>query len=229
VVAAEVVLCHPPLSPGEVRAVATPTDGGVHRLTLVAADHPGLLAGTAGVLATEGLSIVDATTTVLPSSRLALQRIAVAGGDPAEEGWQRIGARLRQVLGTGAAVASSPWRPTPPVTVETQPQASGRAVVTVRAPDRPGLLHAIATWLTGEGCNIESCHASSRDGTATDVLVVAGHVDPAALAAALGGQPAQQAHGGMYPLRLVVGTAVGLGLLPWRLSRAAWELVADHR
>jgi glycine cleavage system regulatory protein len=244
VVAAETVLCHPPLAPGEVRAVAGPTEqDGVHRLTVVAGDRAGLLADTAGVLAGEGLSILDATTTVLPASRLAMQRIAVSGGVVDDDGWARLGAQLRAVLGAGAgggvaaaaaggvaaAGAPRPWRPAPPVTVETQPQEAGQVVVTVRAPDRPGLLHAIASWITAAGCNIEACHASTDGTTATDVLVVRGDLDPPALATALGGEPARDSHGGFFPVRIAVGTAVGLTLLPWRAAGAIWGELRGHR
>ncbi|MCU4186932.1 hypothetical protein K6U06_21380 [Acidiferrimicrobium sp. IK] len=221
VVAGEAVLCHPPLAAGEVRAVANPTDQpGVFRLTVVAEDRPGLLAGTAGALASEGLSVVDAATTVLPRSRLALQRVAVLAPptlpfDDAE--WERVGHRLRAVLGERLSVPVA-WAPEPPVVVETQPQQLGRVLVTVRAPDRIGLLHAAASWFEGHGCNVEACHASSGDGTATDVFLIAGHVDPPALAAALGGAPAAVSHGGFFPVRLGIELFRGAATFPWRVA-----------
>lgn len=225
VVAAEAVLCHPPLAPSEVRAVAAPAGGGVWRLTVVAADRPGLLSGTAGVLAGEGASVSDATTTVLERSGLALQRIEVVGRGLDAAAWERIGARLRVVLGEpgGVALGAAAWRPTPPVTVETQPQGDARCVVTLRAPDRTGLLHAAASWLTANGCNVVACHASAEGGRAVDVFVIEGDLDPAAFAEALGGGSARRAYGPLRPLRV----ATGLALLPWRVGAAVGRAVAD--
>jgi predicted amino acid-binding ACT domain protein len=194
-------------------------------LTVVAADRPGLLAGTAGVLAGEGASIRDATTTVLERSGLALQRIEVAGRGLDAAAWDRIGTRLRIVLGgsEGVALGTTGWRPAPPVTVETQPQGDARCVVTLRAPDRTGLLHAAAAWLTAHGCNVVACHASAEGGHAVDVFVIDGDLDPTALAEALGGGAARRAHGALRPLRV----ATGLALLPWRVGTAVRRAVAD--
>ena len=221
VVAGEAVLCHPPLAPGEVRAVANPTDQpGVFRLTVVAEDRPGLLAGTAGALAGEGLSIVDAAVTVLPERRITLQRVAVLAQPSApfdDKEWARVGHRLRAVLGEHLTVPVV-WVPEPPVVVETQPQQLGRVLVTVRAPDRIGLLHAAASWFEEHGCNVEACHASSGSGRATDVFVIAGHVDPPALAAALGGAPAAVGHGGFFPIRIGAGMVRGAVTLPWKVA-----------
>lgn len=232
VVAGEAVLCHPPLAPGEVRAVAKPTDQpGTFRLTVVAEDRAGLLAGTAGALASEGLSIVDAAVTVLPQSRLALQRVAVLAPSPGpfdDCEWDRVGQRLRAVLGEHRSVPVA-WVPEPPVVVETQPQQLGRVLVTVRAPDRIGLLHAAAAWFADHGCNVEACHASSHAGQATDVFVIAGHVDPPALAAALGGAPVAAAHGGFFPVRVGAGLVKGAVMLPWRAAGTAARVLRGPR
>src|SRR5438132_1060978 len=73
-VAGDLVLCHPPLAPEEVRAVARPTsDAYAWRMTIAAHDRPGLLADLAAVLADQRLSITDATATTLPASGIALQ------------------------------------------------------------------------------------------------------------------------------------------------------------
>ncbi|HET9690262.1 MAG TPA: hypothetical protein VFP61_03865 [Acidimicrobiales bacterium] len=220
VVAAEVVLCHPPLADAEVRAVAAPAGAGTHRLTVVAADRPGLLAGTAGVLAAEGASVRDATTVVLPHRRLGLQRVEVGGDGLDDAAWERIGGRLRDVLGGGLEVTTG-WRPSHPVTVETQPQGDGRLVLAVRAPDQPGLLHAAASWLAGQGCSIVSCSATSERGWASDVFVVDGDADPAAFAAVLGGGPTATGHGGFHVVRVAADAA----LFPWRVAAAAARAV----
>src|SRR2546423_5071463 len=65
--AADLALCHPPLADEEVRAVVRPTSvPATWRVTVVAADRPGLLAGTAGAMAAHGLPITSAAGTVCP-------------------------------------------------------------------------------------------------------------------------------------------------------------------
>ncbi|HEY3810522.1 MAG TPA: hypothetical protein VGL49_03735 [Acidimicrobiales bacterium] len=190
-VASELVLCHPPLGPGETRAVVNETEHAqLWRVTLVTRDRAGLLARTSGTLTAAGLSIVDAAVTVLPRSRLALQRLTVAAarGEAAVD-WNRLGRELRENLAGGDPPAST-FTPRGPVVVEAQPQELGRSMVTVEAPDRVGLLHATAAWFEVNGCNVEACRAGTDGDRARDAFIVTGQVDTAALAAALGGPDA---------------------------------------
>jgi glycine cleavage system regulatory protein len=191
-VASELVLCHPPLGPGEVRAVVTETgEPALWRVTVVTRDRPGLLAATCATLSGAGLSIVDANGSVLPRSRLAMQRLTVSSTQPelAEAGWSRLGRDLRQNL-VGGALPPSRFVPRGPVVVEAQPQELGRSVVTVEAPDGVGLLHAAAAWFEASGCNVESCRAGTDGGQARAVFIVMGPVNTAALAEVLGGPDA---------------------------------------
>ncbi len=189
VVAGEIVLCHPPLAPGEVRAVVKGTDqAGAWRITVVTADRPGLLASTAAVLANEGLGVTSAAVTVLESSRLALQRVTVAGvPTAAAEDWERLGDRLRRGLTREGTVEVS-WQPSDPVAVESHPQGSGRTMIQIEAPDTTGLLWAVAGHLNAQGANIEAARLGSEEGTAKDVFIVVGDVDPERLLAALSGE-----------------------------------------
>ena len=58
VLAADLALCHPPLAPDEVRAVARPMEApSTFRVTVVATDRPGLLADTAAALAEEDMTV----------------------------------------------------------------------------------------------------------------------------------------------------------------------------
>ena len=194
VLASDLVLCHPPLAPEEVRAVAMPTDNpSTWRLTVAGHDRPGLLAGLAGALADSQLSIVDATATVLPGAGIALQRVTAVhsqGRLMERADWDAVGIRLQAVLGRREPVRAS-FVPTPPVTVDSQPQDSGRVLVTIKAPDRVGLLWAVAAWFEGHGANVEAYRAASEVGVATDTFVVVGACDGAALAAAIGGVPVE--------------------------------------
>jgi UTP:GlnB (protein PII) uridylyltransferase len=189
-VAGELVLCHPPLGSGEVRAVVTETGGpGVWRVTVVTRDRPGVLAATCATLSGAGLSIVDASGTVLPRSRLALQRLTVSSAQPApgEAAWSQLGRDLRKNL-AGGELPSSRFVPRGPVVVAAQPQALGRSVVTVEAPDGVGLLHTAAAWFEAQGCNVEACRAGTEGGQARAVFIVMGPVNTAALAGVLGGR-----------------------------------------
>lgn len=190
VVASEAILCHPPLAPDEVRAIVDPlADGRGWRITVVTLDRPGLLAGTAGALALEQLSVVDAAVVVLPTSRLALQRVTAVplpGATRDDEDWDQLGRRLRAGVGRAEPVRV-PFHGQGSVVVDVQPQGDGRVVVTVDAPDVPGLLWAAADWFGSHGGNVEACRVGSEGDRASDVFIVAGPVDADELAARLGG------------------------------------------
>jgi len=192
-VAGELVLCHPPLAKVEVRAVAKPTaDPEIWRLTVAAHDRPGLLADLAAVLADQRLSITSAAATVLPGESLALQRVTAVHGDGqpmAADDWDVIGSRLRAVLGRREEAPLPTFVPVGPVIVESHPQDAGRALVSVRAPDRVGLLWAVTSWFADHGCNVEACQATSVDGTANDEFLIVGTWDCVDLARAIGGGP----------------------------------------
>jgi UTP:GlnB (protein PII) uridylyltransferase len=207
-VAGDLALCHPALRPGEVRAIAHPLEGGTgHKVSVVAPDRPGLMAGTAGALAAHGLTIVAAAASSWPDLGVSVQRVvvepAVAGADV---GWDAVGADLTAAL-TGTTRLSVRFTPCPPVSVSTTDEGAGRAVVSVRAPDRVGLLWAIASWFEEHGCNIEVANIDADGGTATDTFVVSGRIDADALATHLAGRSTPA------PLRPVTaGLSAGLAL-----------------
>ncbi|MEO5679961.1 MAG: ACT domain-containing protein [Acidimicrobiales bacterium] len=203
-VAGDLVLCHPPLVPGEVRVIAHPVVGGGHKVSVVAPDRPGLLAGTAGALAASGLSITAVAASAWPDVGLAVQRVMVEGADV---DWDGLGADLRAALAGGGGRPVR-FTPCPPVSVSCTDDGFDRVVVSVRAPDRLGLLWAIASWFEERGCNIEVATAEADDGTATDTFVVHGPVDPDGLATHLAGRP-RAALPGPVAAGLSGGLAVG--------------------
>jgi predicted amino acid-binding ACT domain protein len=194
VLAGDLVLCHPRLAPAEVRAVAKPTgQPSAWRLTVAAHDRPGLLADLAGSLAEQRLSITDASATVVATQGVALQRVTATHADGKtlqQADWDLVGLGLQAVLGRQERIEPT-FIPTPPVTVEAQPQDVGRVLVTVEAPDGVGLLWALASWFAAHGCNVEAYQATSAAGLARDTFVVVGEVDPTGLASAIGGVPAR--------------------------------------
>jgi hypothetical protein len=88
VLAADLALCHPPLGTGEVRAVARPMeDPATFRLTVVAADRPGLLADSAAALAEQGLMVLSASVATWAEGDIALHSLTftaatATAGDP---------------------------------------------------------------------------------------------------------------------------------------------------
>jgi len=188
--AGDLALCHPALRPGEVRAIAHPLEASSsHKVSVVAPDRPGLMAGTAGALAIHGLTIVAAAASSWPDMGVAVQRVVAKPAVPSTEvGWDAVGTDLREAL-TGTSRLNVRFTPCPPVAVSSTDQGTDRAVVAVQAPDRVGLLWAIASWFEENGCNIEVANVASDAGTATDTFVVRGALDADALATHLAGRP----------------------------------------
>ena len=182
-----------PLTPDELALVdAVCADGlprvdvtelyGMHAVTLVAPDRPGLFADIAGLLAAHGLTV-----------RSALVR--TVGGVAVDTWWVRspYGVPDATVLRTGLlrladgdtsvlsrlARREAGWRPsrdsgTGAPRVLVLPGASSAAtVVEVRAADRPGLLHALGTVLRHAGVDVRSAHVATHAGRAVDVLYLA--------------------------------------------------------
>jgi [protein-PII] uridylyltransferase len=185
VLAVDVALCRPKLRRGELRAVARPIEGASSvRLTVVATDRPGLLADTAGVLATHRLSITEASAATWPARNLAMHALTLAdAADFDEPAWERLGHDLRDV-GIAAATASStpPFVPRGRAAVTVDGSEPGRVLVRVTADDQVGLLWAICRWFADQGHSIESLHAATDRGKAHDVFLVAGSCEAPELA-----------------------------------------------
>jgi pimeloyl-ACP methyl ester carboxylesterase/glycine cleavage system regulatory protein len=185
VLAGDLALCYPPLRPGEVRAVARETDtSGSFRLTVVAEDRRGLLADTTALLAAEGLSVSRASATTWVKHRIALHTLVVdAPPDFLPDSWDLLAKRLRAV-GEGAGPGFL-FEPGGRAYVHTTPQALGRSLLSVSAPDQLGLLWAICGWLADHDVTIESMRVSSTATMAHDEFIVKGTFAPAELAARL--------------------------------------------
>lgn len=205
-VAADLALCHPPLRADEVRVIAQPLlAGGGHKVSVVAADRPGLLAGTAGALAASGLTITAAAASSWPDAGIAVQRVVVEPLPGLPIGWEGVGDDLKTALAGGGVPVR--FTPCPPVVVTSTDDGVDRAVVSVRAPDRVGLLWAIASWFEERDCNIEVANVEAEDGTAVDTFVVHGRVDPDALATHLAGRPQAR-----LPWPMTTGLAAGFAM-----------------
>jgi [protein-PII] uridylyltransferase len=151
--AEELELLADPPGPGAVRHRVDPSGDGHGLVTVCAADRPGTLARTTGVLALHRVSVLRAHVWST-SAGLALQRFAVQA--PANLRWERLGADLDAAWGGRLAVEARlerkarDYRPPAPVEpdVRVLPDESAHStVVEVRAADALGLLHAVAAAL----------------------------------------------------------------------------------
>ena len=184
VLAADLALCHPPLAEAEVRAVARPMDTpSTFRLTVVAADRPGLLADTAAALAAEDLTVVSASVATWTDPDIALHSLTVLTTSAGDPRWDAVGERLRRL--TSGSRPPSRFVPTGRMTVTAEPAGPGRYVVNVGGPDALGLLEAISRWFAENGVSIEAAEITTHDGTAVDRFLINGAFEPPALASHL--------------------------------------------
>ncbi len=175
--AGDLALCHPPLKRNEVRARAVGGDD-EWRLTVVAHDRKGLLADTAAILSHDDFCIQAASATTWKALDIALHAITMAGPAPSDEKLDEIGAALRAA--SKGARPTVPFTPTGRAFVRHTGSANGDAMISVVAPDQKGLLAAICRWFSDAGVSIRAAWISG-EGEASDVFVVDGDVDVAAL------------------------------------------------
>ena len=172
-----------------MRAVARaiPTSNS-YRLTVVAADRPGLLADTAATLASEGVSIIAASVMTWPSEGLALHAVTVQSTREFDHlRWATIGQRLREMA--GGSRPTFDFVPGGRARVTHTGEGDGKSIVRVTAPDQLGLLAAVCRWLADHGGSIEAADITTVDGEAKDVFLVEGDVDTVSLARHLSARP----------------------------------------
>jgi predicted amino acid-binding ACT domain protein len=183
VLAADLMHCHPALGPGEVRAsFRRADDGRLWRLTVVAPDRPGLLATTAATLARRGLSVKAAGMTTWPDRGMALQGLTIEGSAD----WDALAEDVRLAL-SGRQPTSVWWKPEGPVKVVSSQVLTGQSLITVEAPDRVGLLWAVASWFADHRLNVEAAQLAEQGQRAIDTFLIDGNPDVEALATHLAG------------------------------------------
>jgi UTP:GlnB (protein PII) uridylyltransferase len=145
-------------APGEVRVVTTPgRSAGTWNLDLAARDQPGLLARFTGVLAAHGVDVVQAVIATWDDGA-ALQTFVVRGASVPEaiEFERALGRRLLpQPIDDAAFVFDDESSPV-------------YRLCEVTAPDRPGLLHAIAVAFAQSGIDVHAASVTTVDGVARD-------------------------------------------------------------
>jgi [protein-PII] uridylyltransferase len=176
VVATHLRLANPPLGASEVRT-AVVSGAPVSNLAVAARDRPGLLATVAGVLALHNLNVLEARVATRDDG-LAIDNFRVVdarGSDMVGQGrWPAVRetlektfagsldleSRLAEKRGASASAGDHP-----------DVRVSG-STIDVRARDRVGLLHDLASAMTSLGLVITLAKIDTRRGEAIDVFEV---------------------------------------------------------
>jgi [protein-PII] uridylyltransferase len=174
----ELELLADPPGPGAVRYRVDAEGDGHGVVTVCAADRPGTLARTTGVLALHRVSVLRAQAWST-SDGLALQRFAVLASGSRR--WERLGADLEAAWAGRLAVEARlerkarDYRPSSPVVPDVRvlaDESEHSTVVEVRAPDALGLLHAIAAALGDLDLDVRVAKIDTLGDRVVDVFYV---------------------------------------------------------
>jgi [protein-PII] uridylyltransferase len=174
----ELELLADPPGPGAVRYRVDAAGNGHAVVTVCAADRPGTLARTTGVLALHRVSVLRAQAWST-SDGLALQRFAVLA--PASLRWARLEADLEAAWAGRLAVEARlerkarDYRPSAPVVPDVRilpDESEHSTVVEVRASDALGLLHAIAAALGDLDLDVRVAKIDTLGDRVVDVFYV---------------------------------------------------------
>jgi [protein-PII] uridylyltransferase len=158
----------------------------VTEVTVYCSDHPGLFSRIAGALAVAGASIVDARIHTMTNG-MALDTFwvqdAAGGAFDAPHRLARLSVLIEQSLSGRlrleaeiAKVRREPARlravTIPPRVVLDNHASNTHTVIEVNGRDRPGLLHAVTTAISGQGLQIASAHITTYGVRAVDVFYV---------------------------------------------------------
>ena len=187
VLAGDLVLCHPALQPGEVRARALPfADDAAWRLTVVAPDRRGLLADTAAVLTGHGCCVLSASAGTWPGLNLALHALTLHGALPRPSELQHLGEGLRAIRSVERP--SVAFVPAETATVDVVSEDGERWLLHVRAADQLGLLWRICHGLGEMDIGIHAAAIGGESGLADDLFVLDARPDVEVLRGRLTGR-----------------------------------------
>jgi [protein-PII] uridylyltransferase len=171
---------------GRALATAAKTDAqrGITELTVLAPDHPKLLAVIAGACAAAGANIVDAQISTTTDGRaldtIALTRAFEQDSDEIRRA-ERISAAIEKSLSgeirlPEVVARKMPKRPRaftvePEVTLNNS-WSNRHTVIEVSGLDRPGLLYGLTQTLSRLNLNIASAHVATFGERARDVFYV---------------------------------------------------------
>ena len=161
-VARQCALIEPLPAPDEVRVVVTPgcTQGSWH-LDLATRDRPALLAAFSRVLADAGIDVTQAVVATWPDGA-ALQALLIHADSPPDT------SSLAAALGAARSQPiSAPPIPDARITFD-QHASPLYTSCRVDAPDRPGLLAAIASAIAATGTDVHAASVATHGGVACD-------------------------------------------------------------
>jgi Kef-type K+ transport system membrane component KefB len=174
-IARQAAFVEPVPARGEASVAVLPLEAGRWRIEVASRDQPGLLARVSGVVADQGLDIVDAAVATWPDgaaldtfvtqraelspARLAPHEIEGLRPDP-------VALETAIVAALGAPLQSLP---NPDAELRFDDHASPwYTICEVRSPDRRGLLHSLTAAMASAGANVHSARLVSVGGTAID-------------------------------------------------------------
>jgi Kef-type K+ transport system membrane component KefB/predicted amino acid-binding ACT domain protein len=161
VLARHAELLRPPLHDREARVHVSSDQPGTWWIDVAAPDRHGLLAAVTGVLADHGLDLAEAVVATWPDGS-ALESFRALGGD--EPDAVALARDMREALHHDLASL-----PMPDAVVGFDREASPwHTVCEVTAPDRPGLLHVVATAFAAAGVDVVTATIGAVDGKADD-------------------------------------------------------------
>ena len=161
--AAQVALCDPIPKQDIVRVRVTACGADLWRVDAVTRDRPGVLAREARVLADHRLDVVGAVAATWGDG-CAIATFQVRGPRVPEE--EELAADMTRALGEPLAS-----RPVAGVELEFDDAASPwHTVLTARAADRGGLLHALTTAFAAAGADVHAARVRSDEGRVVDVF-----------------------------------------------------------
>jgi hypothetical protein len=124
--------------------------------------------------------VIRASATTWVDQGLALHSLVVQAPEEFPvESWEALAARLR-TLSENKTIGFL-FSPGGRALVRSTPQAMGRSLLSVTAPDQIGLLWAICDWLARNDVTIEAMRVENVGLIARDEFVVRGSFDPDAL------------------------------------------------
>jgi Kef-type K+ transport system membrane component KefB len=162
-IARQAALLEPLPARGGARVAVAPLDGGEWRVEVASRDRPGLLATVSGVLAGFGLSVQEAVVATWDDGAAldAFRVLSISGGLP-DEG--ALTAAIVEAFDRPLEAA-----PIPDAQIAFDDHGSPwYTLCEVRAPDRPGLLHAITAGFASAGVDVHSARVQTVQGEAVD-------------------------------------------------------------
>ncbi len=174
-VARQASLLEPMPSRGGARVAVRPLDGDEWRIEVASRDRPGLLASVAGVLADQGLDVLDAVVaTWADGAAIESFRVRRAALLPPQLPPDRIDAAVPDPERLEAAIVTAfdaplVAPPNPEAEIAFDDAASPwYTLCEVRSVDRRGLLHTITVGLAAAGASVHSARLDTADGLAVD-------------------------------------------------------------